>query len=221
MTSRTLWIKSVFILALLVAAPAATAGQTVSVFRQKGNTATATFLATDPNDSCLINFVSVTGSDLIEKVLAGGGIQVLRIVLDVVLFDACTDTVLFAGGGGTNVSNLLVAQDLNSARLTATVTIQDALTGSFSTFEVNLTWRATSEPTLTVFKDNFKDKELGINIKVRSRSTMTEAVAEGTVVGSVCTLDICGLSRNVTPELSDSASIHRFNDATREVTKGP
>jgi hypothetical protein len=79
MTSRTLRIKSVFILALLlVAAPAATAGQTVSVFRQKGNTATATFLATDPNDSCLINFVSVTGSDLIEKVLAGGGIKVLR-----------------------------------------------------------------------------------------------------------------------------------------------
>jgi hypothetical protein len=212
MTSRTLWIKSVFILALLlVAAPAATAGQTVSVFRQKGNTATATFLATDPNDSCLINFVSVAGSDRIEKLLASGGIQVLRTVLDVVVFDACTDTVLFGGGGATNVHTLLVAQDLSSASLTATVTIQDALTGSFSTFEVNLTWTATSEPTRTVFKDNFKDKELGIKIKVRSRSTMTEAVAEGTVVG---------LGRNFTPELSESASIHRFNEATREVTKG-
>jgi hypothetical protein len=91
------------------------------------------------------------------------------------------------------------------------VTVHDALTGSSSTFKVYVNWTATSEPTRTVFKDNFKDKELGIKIKVHSHSTMADAVAEGTVVG---------IGRNFTPEPSESASIHRFNDATREVTKG-
>jgi hypothetical protein len=78
------------------------------------------------------------------------------------------------------------------------------------TFQVNLTWKATSAVETTKFREDFTDKELGIKIKTMSKSTMVQASATGTVTG---------LGENFPPEPSDSATIQQSNDGSHTVQR--
>ncbi len=212
MTRRTHWNKGLLVFLLLLGdAPTATARTIVSEFRLKGVAATALFVAFDPNDGCLFNLVDVVSADLIEKVLQNGRTQVLRTTVQVIQFDTCTDFFLVDGFGETDIHTLEVAADLSSAQLTATVEVFDDFLESFVTFQLNLTWNATSKASTGNFVESFKDKELGINIKNHIRSTMAEAVATGTVIG---------LGYNFSPEPSDSGTIQRGSDSVHIVQRG-
>jgi hypothetical protein len=213
MTSRMRWKKPVFILSLLLAATwTANAANTVTNFRLKDETATAMFQAGDPLDPCLESLVSVVASDDIEKVSPGGPTPALRTVLVVIQRDACTNTVLFGGQGDTTNHTFQVASNLGSATLTATVPLEDAVSTLVFPFQVSMTWEATGKPQFVHFKETFQDPEVGIKITARSRSTLAEATASGTVFG---------LGQNHTPEASDSATIQKQFDGTLVIQKTP
>jgi hypothetical protein len=211
MMRRLRWNPGLLMLPLLlVGAPAVEARTTVSDFRVKGNTATALFESVDPNNSCLVTFVSVVSADTIEKILQSGRTQFVRTTVVIAQQDTCTQEVLFFGEGSTDVHVFQVASNLSTAKLTATVPIVDLLSGTFSDFQFSLTWTATSKATTTNSTESFKDKELGIKIRTKSHSTMVEAVATGTVIG---------LGQNFTPESSDEATIQRQNNGSHSVQK--
>jgi len=80
---------------LLAPASAVFAATSTTAFRLKGETATATFEAFDPQDSCLLDFVSVTASDIVEKTSPGGKkTGSPGTVLIVNQRDVCRETIL-------------------------------------------------------------------------------------------------------------------------------
>ena len=212
MTPRIRRQKRLWVLFLLLAAtPAATAGTTVSHVRVQGDTVTAIFAVEPPDPgNCVLNLVAVVAADLIEKVLQSGRTQFLRTTVTVAQFDTCVGDLLFIGEGSTDVADLQISSNLRTATLAAMVAVTDALSGTVSNFQLNLTWKATSKASTVNSVDSFKDKDLGIKIKTHSHSTMAEAVATGTVIG---------IGQNFTPEPSESGTIQRGNDGTHTVQK--
>jgi hypothetical protein len=210
-TARFRLNKVLVVLTLVwVVAPAAQAGTTVTKLRIKGDTVTATFEEVDRDNSCLLNFVTVTSAERIEKMRPDGRTEDVRTVLSVTQLDICTGEKLFDGAGLTSTHAFTVAGDLHSAELTATVTLFNDLSGTTSDFQVNLTWEATTKAVITNIKESIRDRELGIRIKSNFKSRMREAVATGTVVG---------IGRNFTREPSDEATIQRQNSGTKEITR--
>jgi len=210
MTPRISWNRWA---ALLLIAPAAAvyAGTSTTNFRLKGNTVTSTFEAFDPSDPCILNFVSVSASDIVEKTSPGGkkgGTP--GTVLVVLQRDVCTDTPLFDGAGGPASHKFEVAGDLKSATLSAQVPLENTLTGLASTFQIKLTFQATTAAEFLHSKETFSDPELGIKILAQSVSWISQATATGTVIAD---------GYNYTPEASDSATIQKHNDGTLIIQK--
>ena len=213
MTPKILWSRWVLISPLLIAtASAVFAATSTSNFRLKGNTATAIFEAFDPQDPCLLNFVSVFASDQIDKVSPGGKKSTANVgtVLVVVQRDVCTDTPLFDGVGGPASHSFQVAGDLRSVILSAQVLVFNNATSLTTTFQVNLTFQATTAAEFLHSKETFSDPELGIKITSQSVSWIAQATATGTVVGD---------GQNFTPEPSDTATIQKQNDGTLSIQK--
>jgi hypothetical protein len=211
MTSGKRWSKLVFILPLLLAATwAANAANTVENFRLKGNTVTALFLALDPLDSCVENFVSVVAADVIQKVSPGGHTLNAGTVLTVVQDDVCNGIELFNGSGETLSQVFQVAGDVTSASLTATVPVADQVSNQIVNVQVNLIWKATGKPVFMQAKDTFRDPELGIKIQTQTRSTQAEATASGTVVAD---------GYNFTQVPTNNATIQKQNDGTLTIQK--
>jgi hypothetical protein len=213
MTSKKRWSKWVLILPLLFAAnSAATAATTVTHLRLKGDTVTAVFLAPTSADGCIVTFVSVAASDLIEKVSGNGSTTSGRATAFVVQTDVCQPfpTDFFVGDGeGTNIA-LKVSGNAHTATLAGSIQVFDIISLTSHTLEVNLTWKATGEPEFTNTKETFKDPELGIKIKSKSRGIFAEATASGTVMG---------LGQNLTPEASDEATLQKNADVTLTIEK--
>jgi len=208
--------KSVFILPLLLAATwaassAVIAATTTTNFRLKGDTVVATFEAFDPQDPCLLDFVSVAASDLVEKMSPGGKKTAdAGTLLLIIQRDVCTDTVLFGGFGGPASQSFQVAGDLKSATLSAQVPVFNNVTSLTTTFQVNLTFQATGAAEFLHLKETFQDPDLGIKITSQSVSWTSPATATGTV---------SGVGQNFTPEPSDSATIQKENDGTLTIQK--
>jgi hypothetical protein len=200
------------ILSMLLVANIAAAKTTVSNFQLKGNTVTAIFAAADPLDPCLESIVSVVAADLVEKLMPGGKSVVLRTALVVVERDVCTDTILFSGEGGAATHTLVVASDLSSASLAAQGTLQDSVTMQAFPFQVSLSFTGIGKPQSTNTHEKFRDPEAGIKITTKSKSTIVDAVATGTV---------SGIGRNHTPAPSELATIQKNNDGTHVVERSP
>src|SRR5262249_30636145 len=167
--------------------------------------------AFDPLDPCLLDFVSVSASDLVEKTSPGGKkTSFPGTLLIVIQEDVCTNSVLFQGFGGPAAHSFQVAGNLSSATLTAQVPVRDNITGITSTFEVNLTWKAPGKVEFLHSKETFRDPELGIRIMLQSVSFVAQATATGTVFG---------VGQNFTPESSDAATIQSQNDGTLLIQK--
>jgi hypothetical protein len=213
MTPKILWSRWVLIPPLLIATASAVfaAATTSSIFRLKGNTVTAIFEAFDPQDPCIFNLISVTASDIVEKMSPGGkkgGTP--GTVLVVIQLDVCTETPLFEGVGGPASHSFQVAGDLRSATLSALVPVANNLTSLVTTSQVNLTFQATTASEFLHSRETFSDPELGIKLMSQSVSWIAQATATGTVVGD---------GYNYTPESSDSATIQKQNDGTLTIQK--
>jgi hypothetical protein len=198
------------ILPLLFSARPVQAGNMVTSFKVKGNTVTAIFIAPDPLDPCVESIVSVAAADLLEKVTSAGKTISLRTNLVVVERDTCTGVVLFSGEGSSATHSLTVAPDLSSASLSAQITLQDAVSTQLFPFQVSLSFRAIGKAQTTNTHEKFRDPEAGIKITTKSKSTIVDATATGTV---------SGFGRNHTPEPSESATIQKQNDGTHVVER--
>ena len=74
------------------------ADTTATHFNVKGETAVATFQATNPQDPCIQNFVTVVASDRMEKLSPGGGpTSTVGKVMIVGQTDDCLGVTLFSG----------------------------------------------------------------------------------------------------------------------------
>jgi hypothetical protein len=158
----------------------------------------------------LENLVFVAASDLVEKISPGDRTPDVRTVLEVIQRDICTSLLLFAGSGETADHIFQVAGNLSSANLTASVMVFDIVTQLTSTFDVNLSWKATAKAEFVHTKETFQDPELGIKITAQSRGRLAEAVATGMVVGD---------GQNFTPQASDTATIQKQNDGVLTIQK--
>ena len=212
MASAKRWSKSFLILPVLLAINSAVARAETIIenFRLKGDTAFAEFEATDPQNSCLLNFVSVFASDLVQKSSPGGtktgsspGTVVLAIQRDI-----CNDIVLFDAVGGPSAHLFQVAGDVRSATLSAELLLLDAVSRNFFSFQVNLTFDAIAPAEFLHSKETFKDANLVIRIMSQSVRFTAQARATGTVFG---------LGQNLTPEASDVAAIQSQNDGTLNI----
>lgn len=180
MTLGMRWSKWFLILPLLFAAnSAATATTTVTNLRLKGDSVTALFRSTSA-DGCIVTFVSVGASDLIEKVSATGSTTSARVTVFVVQTDVCQEDgpvdFVVADGEDTNPT-FKVAGNAHTATLTGSIVVLDIVGSRFLTLQLNLTWTATEKPEFTDTKETFKDPELGIKIKTKSRGIFAEATA--------------------------------------------
>jgi hypothetical protein len=199
------------------------ADTTKSHFKIKGDTAVASFQATDPQDPCIESFVSVVASDLMEKVSPGGGpTSTVRTVLLVGLRDPCLDISTMSAEGETPEHTFRIAHDLSSATLRATVPVFNLSDLQWYTFEVDLTWTAQGEATRHHDKETFRDKDLGLKITSHLRGKHAEAQATGTVVAvevPLTPLPAVQLGQNVTPEPSDTAELQTENNGTIIIEK--
>jgi hypothetical protein len=182
------------------------ADTTKSHFNVKGDTAVASFVAFDLDDSCIQHFVTVAASDLMEKVLPGGDpTSEGRTLLIVGQTDICLGITLFNGQGETLQHAFQFANDLGSATLEATVLVFHSVSFQTYDFDVDLTWTATGVLVSHHNKETLRDKELGLKIVTHLRGRHTPAVASGTVLG---------LGINFTPGPSDSAELQTENHGT-------
>jgi len=202
-------------LILVASATTARAETMVSHFKIKGNTVTATFQATAPDDPCIEFFVHVAASDSVEKTSPPKSkVAVPRTVLIVILQYTCTNTLLFSSLGDSFSQGLQVAGDLRSATLKTTVTTADALSLQLYDFDMDLTWTGTGPAVHQNTKETFRDRDLGIFIKSHTKGVTVPAEAVGTVVGTSV-----GLEGNVTPEPSVDAEIQRRDDSTLTIER--
>ena len=205
------WARIALLALWLLVGPSLTgwADTTTSHFKVKGDTAVVSFQATDPQEPCLENFVSVVASDLMEKVSPEGGpTSTVRTMLIVGQVDVCLGISLFSGQGETPEHAFQFS--LSSATLTTTVPVFDSISRQMYVFDVDLTWIAQGAPVSHHDQETFRDKELGIKINTHLRGRHAPAVATGTIVG---------LGRNFTPEPSTSAELQTQNNGTVIVEK--
>jgi hypothetical protein len=193
------WSKWFLILLLLFAADSvATATTTVTNLRLTGDQVSALFNAPTSADGCVETLLALGAADLIEKVSGSGKTTNTRMVAFVTQTDVCQPflvDIVVADGEATNIT-LKVAGNGRTATLAGSIDVLDIVNGLFRTLQVNLTWTATEKPEFTNTKETFKDPELGIIIKSKSRGIFAEATATGTVMG---------LGPNLTPEPSEEA----------------
>jgi uncharacterized delta-60 repeat protein len=199
-------------LLLVASATTARAETMVSHFKIKGNTGTATFRGTDPNDPCVEFFVSVVASDQAEKTsppkskVAGP-----RTVLFVGQIDTCFGITIFSADGESLMPGLQIAGDLRSATLQSTATVFDSISLQFYDFDINLTWTATGPAVRQNSKETFRDPDLGLVIKSHNKGVTVPAEVVGTVVGLG--------GQNVTPEPSVDAEIQRLDASSLTIEK--
>jgi hypothetical protein len=194
--------------ALLLVGPtsAGRADTITSHFKVKGDTVTALFQATDPQNPCIEFQVSVVASELMQKLSPDGGpATTVRAMLVLSGADVCQGLDIMRGTGEVFEALFQVASDLESAALRATVPLFDIVGQQIVNFEINLTWSATGEPVVHHCTETIRDRDLGIFLTARFRGTHVPAQASGTVVG---------LGLNFTPEPSVSAEIQTQNDGT-------
>jgi hypothetical protein len=205
---QTRSLMALVLASLLFATPMSVADATTSNFTVNGNTALATFEATDPFDSCIVFEVMIVASDSMQKVSPGGGKSAtVGTVLLVTETDVCAGMVLFNGEGET-AQQTLRFKNVTSATLATTMQVTEITTGQVESFTVNLTWNAAGPAVTETLNEKFRDRDLGIMVHIKVRGSHAPAVATGTVVG---------LGANFTPDLSDSAELESQNDGTLTV----
>jgi hypothetical protein len=200
----TSWIPRAGVAAFLLASLGAPgwADTTAMRFSVKGDTAIAVFEGTSPTDACLRFFVSVTASDVMEKVSPGPRTSNVGTVLVVAAQDTCEGVTLLSGAGETAQQSLRIAGDLSTATLSTTVTVFDTVSLNSYHFAVDLTWTAVGPVETHHDKEMFRDPSLGLLINSQIRGAHVEAQATGTVVG---------LDQNFTPQPSSRAELQTQN----------
>jgi hypothetical protein len=174
----------------------------------KGDTAVANFMAPDPADPCIQHFVTVVASDHLERVSPDGRLDEVRVELIVGQTNECLGITVFNGEG--DVADPSFQFSLNSATLSAIVTVFDSISFQFYDFDINMSWVALGQPVFHNGKEKFHDKDLGLTIVSHMRGRHAAAEASGTVVG---------FGYNFTPKPSVGAELQTDNNGTIIIEK--
>ena len=205
------------ILILVASAITARADTMVSHFKIKGETVVATFQASNPDDPCIQFFVTVVASDLVEKTSPPKSkVTQPRALLVAGSVNICLGITLFSSQGEAVLAPqiLLIAHDLRSATLKATVRVFETVSLQVFDFDIDLTWTATGPADRQNTKETFRDRDLGIFIKTHLKGVTVPSEAVGTVVATVM-----GMQVNFIPESSTDAEIHRAHDSSLIIEK--
>ena len=135
-------IKLLVVLALALATfSQTTTASAGSVFHFKGQGADAFFSTTDPS-GCIFTDVFVFASEEVFQNPPGPRSASSATSLFISQYDACTGTQLLAADGFASLADpdFQVLGKLNSATLTATVSMFDFVSGTSFDVDVNLAW---------------------------------------------------------------------------------
>src|SRR2546422_1755696 len=149
-------------------AHAAASGST-TVFRFHGMTAFAVFDSLS-SDGCIDTFVFVDGNQ------SGTTLEA-----DVFIgqFNICTQTDLMEASGSTFSPDLQISKKLDSASLSATISVFDFVSGNTFNVSVNTTWTATGPLSHEIQSSHFHTK--GFIDNFHRNAAFRDAGASGTV----------------------------------------
>lgn len=189
MFRRIALVVVVFCIALSVAVNPAAAKTETFHFSFKGQFAEALFSTFDET-GCIETFAYVAAQEGKVKVDGRPAVDSFAIV-NLIQFNFCTGEFLLDAFGFATLApdEFIIDKKLNQATLTTTIVVDEFVTGTSFSVEVNVAWTGVGE-TSTV-KDHFQIKEPGFKLNSRFMGTFRLAEASGTV---------SGLGMNFTPE---------------------
>lgn len=160
--------------------------------------AEAGFFSFDPT-GCVVTDVFVFGAEQRLKASPSKPTEGPVAFVSVVEFDVCTNNVLREVFGQTQDASLEADRTkLGEARLQATITGTDFVTGTEVQMEVDVTWTGTGGLTFQSFQSRVRQP--GFLARFSSKGTFREATASGTV-------SLAG--ENLTPDAAFFADIFR------------
>lgn len=150
------------------------------IYKSKGTGAEALFSSVDPS-GCIVTDVNVFARDETFQNPPGPGTPSSWAYLYIFQYDFCNDVQLFYGEGFTYLAeaDFKVSRRLDSATLTATVSVYNYNTDSYSDVYVDLIW--TGSGGLTRQNSHFKYHAPGCNINSRFKGSFRSAEASGSI----------------------------------------
>lgn len=164
----------------------------------RGPTANASFSTADPS-GCINTDVFVSASGGIEQDLPGRGTPIHVASVSIYKYDSCNDVELLNAGGLTEslpAGDFQVSKQLDWATLTATVNVDDLVSGTSFPVDVDVSWTGTG--SITRSRSHTNDIFPGCHIINRWQGSGRTAAASGTVSDGVT---------NFTPTTSQDAEI--------------
>lgn len=167
------------LLAMTLLAPALAATAETLHFSSSGRFAEASFHSTDAS-GCIETIVSITAVD--RRVKDDGAPSQLEsgAIATVIQRDVCSGTQLtFAVGTAELAAEAFQIDQLDSATLNTSITVQDFVSGSSFAVGVSLSWQATADPARV--RDHFLIQEPGLTVNSRTDGTGRAGTVAGTV----------------------------------------
>jgi hypothetical protein len=169
----------------------AAASGSAYVFKFQGLSASAGFDQLSP-DGCIDNFVGVDGTQ-------GNGSPAADVFIG--KFDMCTNTQLEGAYGFTTNPNFQVGKKLDTASLSATISVYDWVSGTNFDVSVNQTWTANGPVAHQIGTNHFQTK--GFIETFHYNDDFRPAGASGTVSDG---------TTNYTPSPSSFAQIASYKN---------
>lgn len=167
------------------------------IYKSKGTGADAFFSSVDPS-GCIVTDVNVFARDESFQNPPGPGTPSSWVYLSVFQYDYCNDMQLFYGEGFTYLaeSDFVASRRLDTASLSATVSVYSYTTDSYVDFYVDLSW--TGGGGISRQNSHFHYHVPGCNINSRFKGSFRSAEASGSISDG---------STNFAPEPSWNATI--------------
>jgi hypothetical protein len=164
----------------LAVTPAAAKTETFH-FSFKGQFAEAIFSTFDET-GCIETFAYVAAQEGKVKVDGRPAVDSFAIV-NLIQFNHCTQEFLLDAFGFATLApdEFVIDKKLNQATLTTTIVVDEFVTGTTFSVDVNVAWTGVGE-TSTV-KDHFQINEPGFKLNSHFMGTFRQAQASGTVTG--------------------------------------
>ena len=184
---------------------AAGASASVDIEQSSGDSALATFHSVD-SSGCVITDTFVVGSVGEIHDPPGAPAEFQGAGVAVSQFDQCQGLLLKAGLGGSHTVSFTLARDLSSATLSATVPVDELVSGTHFNVSVSITWTGSGDAVHQV--SNTLVRVPGFTVHGHFNGTSRAAQAWGSVSDGVTnyavgpSVDVTDLEQSSTGEVT-------------------
>ena len=175
-------VLALIVLPLMGLASTADASAQVTIEQVSGDSALATFHSVD-SSGCVITdtFVFASAGEIHDPPGGPAGFQVTGVAVS--QFDQCQGLLLKTGLGTSNNMSFQLARDMSSATLSATVPVDELVSGTTFNVSVSLNWTGTGDAVHQV--SNSHERAPGYTAKTHFNGTFRAGQASGSVSDGV------------------------------------